>query len=149
MTSRWLQWNHDITNFYITTSSVKRTILFTPVIVQYIARNLDKTKPLYSEQVLSVPWHWLRYIEVPLCMDRFSHVVSSYANGSFYLRKEFLKSPHDLSLHRPFYCVVHQYGRHDVLWKWWPRDWKHSILYFPIAHNTLCLPPKFCINHCF
>ena len=23
------------------------------------------------------------------------------------------------------------------------------ILYFPIAHNTLCLPPKFCINHCF
>ena len=24
-----------------------------------------------------------------------------------------------------------------------------SILYFPIAHNTLCLPPKFCINHCF
>ena len=24
-----------------------------------------------------------------------------------------------------------------------------SILYFPIAHNTLCLPPQFCINHCF
>ena len=23
------------------------------------------------------------------------------------------------------------------------------ILYFPIAHNTLCLTPKFCINHCF
>ena len=23
------------------------------------------------------------------------------------------------------------------------------ILYFPIAHNTLCLPPEFCINHCF
>ena len=23
------------------------------------------------------------------------------------------------------------------------------ILYFPIPHNTLCLPPKFCINHCF
>ena len=22
------------------------------------------------------------------------------------------------------------------------------ILYFPIAHNTLCLPPKICINHC-
>ena len=22
------------------------------------------------------------------------------------------------------------------------------ILYFPIAHNTLCLPPKFCINYC-
>ena len=26
---------------------------------------------------------------------------------------------------------------------------KGVILYFPIAHNTLCLPPKFCINHCF
>ena len=23
------------------------------------------------------------------------------------------------------------------------------ILYFRIPHNTLCLPPKFCINHCF
>ena len=28
-------------------------------------------------------------------------------------------------------------------------DLHSSILYFPIAHNTLCLPPKFCINHCF
>ena len=24
-----------------------------------------------------------------------------------------------------------------------------TILYFPIPHDTLCLPPKFCINHCF
>ena len=24
-----------------------------------------------------------------------------------------------------------------------------NILYFPVAHNTLCLPPKFCINRCF
>ena len=23
-----------------------------------------------------------------------------------------------------------------------------TILYFPIAHNSLCLPPKFCINYC-
>ena len=23
------------------------------------------------------------------------------------------------------------------------------ILYFPIAHNALCLPPKFCMNYCF
>ena len=23
-----------------------------------------------------------------------------------------------------------------------------SIDYFPIAHNTLCLPPKFCITYC-
>ena len=25
----------------------------------------------------------------------------------------------------------------------------YYILYFPIAHNTLSLPPKFCINNCF
>ena len=24
-----------------------------------------------------------------------------------------------------------------------------AILYFRIPHNTLCLPPKFCINYCF
>ena len=24
-----------------------------------------------------------------------------------------------------------------------------AILYFPIAHNALCLPPKLCINYCF
>ncbi len=23
------------------------------------------------------------------------------------------------------------------------------ILYFPIAHNALCLPHKFCMNYCF
>ena len=23
-----------------------------------------------------------------------------------------------------------------------------AILYFPIPHNALCLPPKFCINYC-
>ena len=25
---------------------------------------------------------------------------------------------------------------------------KPDILYFPIPHNALCLPPKFCINYC-
>ena len=30
-------------------------ILFSPVIVKYMKKNLDITKPLYSEQVLSVP----------------------------------------------------------------------------------------------
>ena len=25
---------------------------------------------------------------------------------------------------------------------------KQTIDYFPIPHNTLCLPPKFCITHC-
>ena len=23
-----------------------------------------------------------------------------------------------------------------------------TILYFPIPHNALCLPPRFCINYC-
>ena len=27
--------------------------------------------------------------------------------------------------------------------------WGELILYFPIAHNSLCLPPKFCINYCY
>ena len=26
---------------------------------------------------------------------------------------------------------------------------KNPILYFRIPHNTLCLPPKFCINYSF
>ena len=25
---------------------------------------------------------------------------------------------------------------------------KYCILYFPIPHNTLCLPPKFCTSYC-
>ena len=25
---------------------------------------------------------------------------------------------------------------------------KYTIHYFPIVHNALCLPPKFCINYC-
>ena len=37
------------------------TISFTPVIVKYMKKNLDITKPLYSEQILPVA-----YIEVPL-----------------------------------------------------------------------------------
>ena len=31
--------------------------------------------------------------------------------------------------------------RHTGTWKW-------PILYFPIPHNALCLPTKFCINNC-
>ena len=40
--------------------------IFTPVIVKYVEKNLDVTKPRYSEQILPVPWpfvfsrfHWL------------------------------------------------------------------------------------------
>ena len=37
-------------------SSVKRTIFFAPVIVKYMEKNFDITKPRYSERILSVPW---------------------------------------------------------------------------------------------
>ena len=40
-----VQWNFDLTNLYITKSSIKRTIFFTPVIVKYMKNNLDITKP--------------------------------------------------------------------------------------------------------
>ena len=26
---------------------------------------------------------------------------------------------------------------------------KQEPIYFRIPHDTLCLPPKFCLNHCF
>ena len=32
---------------------------FTPVIVKYMKKNLDITKPRYSEQILPVPWHFV------------------------------------------------------------------------------------------
>ena len=38
-----------------------------PVIVKYMKKNLDTiTKPRYSEQILPLPWHLIRYVEVPL-----------------------------------------------------------------------------------
>ena len=36
-------------------SSVKRTIFFTPVIIKFMKKNLDITKPRYREQILPVP----------------------------------------------------------------------------------------------
>ena len=39
-------------------------ISFTPIIVKYVKKNLDVTKPLYSEQILPVPWPFKCYIEV-------------------------------------------------------------------------------------
>ena len=31
-------------------------ISFTPIIVKYVKKNLDIMKPLYSKQILPVPW---------------------------------------------------------------------------------------------
>ena len=45
------QWNLDITNLYITTLSPWLTNdLFYPAIVKYMKKNLDLTKPRYSQQ---------------------------------------------------------------------------------------------------
>ena len=53
----WLQWNRDITNLYITKSTVKQTICFAiTVTANYIGKNLDITKPRYIEHILPVPW---------------------------------------------------------------------------------------------
>ena len=46
-------------------TSIWRTIFFTPVTVKYMKKNMDITKPLYREQILPVPWHFV-IIEVPL-----------------------------------------------------------------------------------
>ena len=37
-----------------------------------------------------------------------------------------------------FYCSINLYGCLT----------RECILYFPIPHNALCLPPRFCINYC-
>ena len=55
LTKQMLNWKLDITNHYITKSSVQRTIFFTLVIVKYMENNLDITKPR-NEQILPVPW---------------------------------------------------------------------------------------------
>ena len=33
---------------------------FTPVMVKYVKKNLDITKPRYNEQILSVPWSFVK-----------------------------------------------------------------------------------------
>ena len=49
-----IQWNLDITK-----SSVYGTIFFVPEIVKYMKKNLDVTKPFYSERILPVSWHFV------------------------------------------------------------------------------------------
>ena len=53
------QWNLDIANVYITKSSVQRTILYAPVIAKYVEKNLDISKPRYSEHILPFPWYYI------------------------------------------------------------------------------------------
>ena len=54
---RKAKWNLDITNLFMTKSSVKQTsFFFTPVIAKDMKKNGDITKPRYSKQIFPVPW---------------------------------------------------------------------------------------------
>ena len=48
-----LSYLHSLT---INIVNVRRTIFLAPVIVKYLEKNLDTTKPRYSEHILPVPW---------------------------------------------------------------------------------------------
>ena len=76
-----LQQNLDITNLYISnlyvtnlgiTKYLGRTnVFFTPVTVKYMTKNLDITKPRYSEHIdLPVPW--------PFVISRFHYTYNSW-----------------------------------------------------------------------
>ena len=54
-------------NLCITRTAVWETIFFTSVIEKYMKKNLDVTKPHYSEQILPVPWRFV--------MSRFHFIV--------------------------------------------------------------------------
>ena len=49
----------------------QRTILFTPIIVKYMEKNREKTKPRYSKQFLPVPW--------PFLFSRFSCINTTFS----------------------------------------------------------------------
>ena len=44
------------TNLDLYNEVLSKTIFFTPIIVKYMERNVDITKPRYSDQFLPVPW---------------------------------------------------------------------------------------------
>ena len=54
-----IQWNLSIMDLFIVKSSVEQTILFTPVIVKCIEKNLFIMKPCYSKQILPVSWNFI------------------------------------------------------------------------------------------
>ena len=71
----FVQWNLDITNLCATESSVskKNTVYFTLVIVKYVKKYLDITKPRYSEHIL--PVHWPFVISRFHCTQIFTRLV--------------------------------------------------------------------------
>ena len=49
-----IQWNLDLTNLYLTKTSIQRTVFFAPVIKKYMKKNLDITKPRFNERIWTV-----------------------------------------------------------------------------------------------
>ena len=48
-TENLVQWNLDLTNLYLTKTSIKRTVSIAPVIVKYMKKNLDINLDLTNE----------------------------------------------------------------------------------------------------
>ena len=44
------------TNLDLYNEVLSKTIFFTPIIVKYMEKNVDITKPRYSDQFMPVPW---------------------------------------------------------------------------------------------
>ena len=63
--NRKVQWNHDKNKTSIMNDVLSITnYYFIPWIVQYVKKNLDKTKPLYSEHIYFASPLGLCYIKV-------------------------------------------------------------------------------------
>ena len=61
-------------------------ISFTPIIVKYVKKNLDIMKPRYNEQILSVPWSFVK--------SRFHCIiVSLWAWYLFWWDSQFIQLP--------------------------------------------------------
>ena len=71
---------------YITASSVQRMIFFIPIIVRFMKKTLDITKPRYREQILPVPWSFVKSsvhcIEVANLCQEVLNPVGSYTRDS-------------------------------------------------------------------
>ena len=70
-----LQQNLDITNLYVSNLYITNlgitNVFFTTVILKYMKKNLDITKPRYSEHIdLPVPW--------PFVISRFHYTYNSW-----------------------------------------------------------------------
>ena len=103
-------------------------------------------------------WQQNPYDSVPLSLPKQEEIVSDLGSieNIQTFPQGYFKVPHDVAqrniLERMFGYFQHSQDQiatsRDVvpLVVWYFAC--QSILYFPIPHNALCLPPKFCINYC-